>query len=135
MLLNITDKVETMGDNSLEIPQALRDVSAQNLKQAHAAYEQLTDLVTKTIGAWTGALPANPVAAGFKDVQDRAVQIATENAESAFALAEKLTKAQNFPEILTLQTQFAQDRIRIFVTQTQELSKLIVEAFQKSTRY
>jgi hypothetical protein len=135
LLLNITDKVETMADNSLEIPQALRDVSEQNLKQAHAAYEQLTDLVNKTIGAWTGALPANPVAAGFKDVQDRAVQIATENSESAFALAEKLTKAQNFPEILTLQTQFAQDRIRTFVTQTQELSKLIAEAFQKSARH
>jgi hypothetical protein len=124
-----------MADNSLEIPQALRDAAEQNLKQAHAAYEQLTDLVTKTIGAWTGTLPASPVAAGFKDVQDRAVQIATENAESAFALAEKLTKAQNFPEILTLQTQFAQDRIRIFVTQTQELSKLIAEAFQKSARH
>ena len=124
-----------MADNSLEIPQALRDAAEQNLKQAHAAYEQLTDLVTKTFGAWTGALPASPVAAGFKDVQDRAVQIATENSESAFALAEKLTKAQNVSEILTLQAQFAQDRIRTFVTQAQELSKLIAEAFQKSARH
>ena len=33
-----------MTENPLEIPQALRDVSEQNLKQARAAYEQLTDL-------------------------------------------------------------------------------------------
>lgn len=124
-----------MADNPFQISQTLRDLAEQNTKQAHAAYEQLNDFVTKAVDAWTGALPSNPVAAGFKDVQDRAVQIATENAESAFALAEKLTKAQNFPEILTLQTQFAQDRIRIVVTQTQELSKLIIEAFQKSARH
>ena len=31
-----------MADNPLEIPQALRDLSAQNVKQAHAAYESLS---------------------------------------------------------------------------------------------
>ena len=30
-----------MADNPFEIPQTLRDVSEQNLKQARAAYEQL----------------------------------------------------------------------------------------------
>jgi hypothetical protein len=35
------------------------------------------------------------------------VEIAKKNAESAFALVEKIAKAQNFQEILTLQTQFA----------------------------
>ena len=39
-----------MADNPFEIPQALRDVSERNLKQAHAAYEQLTDFVTKAMG-------------------------------------------------------------------------------------
>ena len=38
-----------MADNPFEIPQALRDVSEQNLKQAHAEYEQLMDLVTKAM--------------------------------------------------------------------------------------
>ena len=46
-----------MADNPFEIPQALRDVSEQNLKQAHAEYEQLMDLVTKTMCAWTVAIP------------------------------------------------------------------------------
>ena len=88
-----------MADNPFQNSQPLRNLAEQNTKQAHAAYEQLNDFVTKAIGAWTGALPSSPIAAGFKDVQDRAVQIAKENTESAFALAGKLTKAQNFPEI------------------------------------
>jgi hypothetical protein len=123
-----------MADNPFEIPQTLRDASEQNLKQARAAYEQLTDFVTKGMGAWTDALPSNPMAAVVKDVQDRAVEIAKKNADSAFALVEKIAKAQNFQEILTLQTQFAQDQMKALTAQMQELYKLIGEAFQKLPR-
>ena len=61
-----------MADNPFEIPQTLRDVSEQNLKQARAAFEQFTGFVTKAMGAWIGALPSNPMAAVVKEVQDRA---------------------------------------------------------------
>ena len=125
-----------MTDNPFEIPQALRDVSEQNLKQAHAAYEQLTDFVTKAMGAWMGAMPSNPMAAVFKDMQDRAMEIAKENAEAAFTFAGKISSAQSPQEILALQTQFAQDRMQAFVTQTptQEIQRLIGETLQKLPR-
>ena len=86
-------------------------MSEQNLKQARAAYEQFTDFVTKTIGAWMGALPSNPMAAVVKDVEGRALEFAMENAE-----------------------QFAQDRMQAFITQTQQLFSVIEEALQKSER-
>ena len=120
-----------MTDNPLEIPQALRDMSEQNLKQARAAYEQFTDFVTKTTGAWMGVLPSNPMAAVFKDVQDRAMQIAKENAESVFTFAGKISNVRPPQDILTLQTQFAQDQMKAFTTQTQELYNLIGETVQK----
>ena len=123
-----------MADNPLEIPQTLRDLSEQNLKQAHAAYEQLTAFVTKAMSTWTGALRSNPMAAVFKDVHGEALQIAMENAESVFTLVEKIAKAQNFQEALTLQTQFSQDQMQAYATQMQELQKLIGEAIQKLQR-
>ena len=123
-----------MADTPLEIPQAMRDAVEQNLKQAQAAYEQLMDFVTKAMGAWTSAMPASPMVAGFKEVQDRAAEIAKKNADSAFALVEKIAKAQNFQEILTLQTQFAQDQMKAFTIQTQELYKQIGETVQKVQR-
>ena len=119
-----------MADTPFEIPQQMRDLADQNIKQAHAAYEQLTAFVTKAVEAWMGAMPS-PMATGFKDVQDRAAEIAKKNADSAFALVEKIAKAQNFQEVLTLQTQFAQDQMKAFTTQTQELYKLIGETVQK----
>ena len=50
-----------MAENPFEIPQQMRDLAEQNIKQAHAAYEQLTDFVTKAVGAWMGAMPASPI--------------------------------------------------------------------------
>jgi hypothetical protein len=123
-----------MADNPFEIPQTLRNLSEQNLKQAHAAYEQLSGFVTKAMDAWMGAMPANPMTAGFKDVQGRAMEIAMENAESAFTFAGMICNAPTPQDIMTLQTQFAQERMQAFVTQTQELFSFMGEALPKSER-
>ena len=123
-----------MAENPFEIPQQMRDLAEQNMKQAHGAYEQLVEFITKAMDTWVGAMPANHMTASFKDLQGRAVEIAKENGESAFALADKMTKAQNLQEVLALQTQFAQERMHAFTTQTQELFKSIGEAFQKLPR-
>ena len=71
---------------------------------------------------------------GFKGVQDCAVAMAKKNAESAVALVEKIAKAQNFQEILTLQTRFAQEQMKAYATQMQELQRLIGETLQKLQR-
>lgn len=122
-----------MADNPFEIPQSMRDLAEQNMKQAHAAYDQMADFVTKAMSAWMGAIPSTPVVAGFKDVQERAVTMAKKNAESAFGLVENLSKAGNFQEILSVQTRFAQEQMQALTQQTQELHKLIGDALQKST--
>ena len=123
-----------MADNPFEIPQTMRDMAEQNMKQAHAAYDQLADFVTKAMGTWMGAMPANPLISGFKDVQERAVTMAKKNADLAFEQVEKLAKAQNFQDILTLQTRYAQDQMQTYTAQTQELHKIIGEAVQKTGR-
>ena len=122
-----------MTENPLEIPQALREEAEQNMKEAHAAYGQLTDFVTKVTDAWIGAMPS-PMAAGFKDVQGCAMQIAKENAESVFTFAGKISNVRTAQDIVTLQTQFAQDRMQAFATQTQELLGVIEETVQKWER-
>ena len=86
-----------MTKNPVEIPQAMREQTEQNVKEAHGGHEQFTDLVTKAMDAWKGAMRAGLAAARSKDVQDRAVEITKKNAELACALAEMIAKAQNFP--------------------------------------
>ena len=57
------------------------------------------DFVNKAMDAWMEAMPENAMTTGFKDVQDRAREIATENAESAFAFAGKISNAKTFQEV------------------------------------
>ena len=121
-----------MPDNPFEVPQAMRDLTEQSVKQAHAAYEQLTGFVSQALGAWMDAMPSHPMAASLKNVQDRAMEIAKENAESAFAFASRISSAKTPQDVLTFQTQFAQERLQTFVTQTQQLFSVFQETFQKS---
>ncbi len=120
-----------MADNPFEIPHDLRAVLDQNVQQAHAAYEQITDLVTNTIRAWMTVVPANPMLTGFQDIQNCAMDFAKENAETVFSLAGKISNAKNPQEVLALQTQFTQDLMRSLVNQTRELYLLTGEAIQK----
>ena len=83
-----------MAQNPVENPQAMHEQAEQNMKEAH---EQFTDLVTKAMDAWKGAMRAGLAAARSKDVQDRAMEIAKKNAELVSALTKMIAKAQNFP--------------------------------------
>ena len=123
-----------MAENPIEIPQALREQAEQNVKRAHAAYQQLAEFMTSAMNAWFGALPSHPVAAGLKDIQALAMDFAKENAESAFVFAGKISNARSPQEIFALHTQFAQDRMQVFVRQTQQLYTLIKDALQKPER-
>ena len=123
-----------MIENPFEIPQAVRDVSEQSLKQARAAYEQLMDFMTKAMGAWRDALPSNPMATVFKEVQGRAMKIAMANAESVFTFADKISNVRTPQDIVTLEMLFAQERMQAFVTQTQQLFSVSEEAIQKVER-
>jgi phasin family protein len=117
-----------MNENLFEIPQAMRDLAEQDLTHAHAG-----DFENKTARVGMAAMPS-PMAASFKDVRERAMDFAKENAESACAFAGKVCNAKTPQEILTLQTRFAQDRTQTFTKNTQELCGLIGETVQKSGR-
>ncbi|MGA8770646.1 MAG: phasin family protein, partial [Rhodomicrobium sp.] len=112
----------------------------QNRMQAFVAQtQQLYGLIGEALqasahgaaGAGTGATPSNPLITGLADVHNRAEEIAKMNADSAFALAEKIAKAQTLQDILTLQTQFAQEQMQAYAAQTEGLQGLIGNAFRK----
>ena len=66
--------------------------------------------------------------------EGQVMEFAKENAEAAFTLAGKISNAPSLQDVLTLQTQFAQDRMQTFVTQTQQLFSVFAETFQTSER-
>ena len=69
-----------MVEDPSEISHSMHERAEQKVKQAHAAYDQITAYVTSAMNTWMGTIPSNPMAAGLKDVQDRAIEIAKRNA-------------------------------------------------------
>ncbi len=118
-----------MADASFEITRSLREVSEQNLKQVHAAYDQLMTFVAKAIDAW---MEATPLTAGFKEVHDHVMLFAKDNTDGAFAFFSDISNAQTLSEVLALQTRFAQDRMQAFTAQAEELYSLIENTLQNA---
>ena len=131
---NFTVDEEQMADNPFEIPQQIRDVTEQNVRQARMAYGQFMDAMTQAMGMWFEAMPANAMTSGFKAVQDLATQYAKANAEAAFTLANNIAKARDMQEIISLQSSFGQSQMQAYATQAQEIGKMMAAAAQNAGR-
>src|SRR5262249_53093117 len=113
-----------------EIPQQLRDLAERNVEQARQAYGQFMDAMVQATSMWMGAMPANDMTSGFKVVQDRSVRFAKQNAEACFSLASELANAKDIPDVLAIQSRYAQTQMQAYALQAQELSRLMAEAAQ-----
>jgi hypothetical protein len=116
-----------------EIHPELRDLAKRNVEQARAAYGQFMDFLTQAMNASSRA-PPNAIAPGFRAVQELAIKFAKENAERLFALAGELAGAQDFQEVLTLQTTYAQTQMQAYALQAQELGRLMAKAMPTFSR-
>ena len=123
-----------MTDNPLEIPQAMRDLAEQNIKQAHMPLMSSSRISRP-----------KPWAPGWARCclksHDRWLQGGARPCRSSVEAecrvsfrAGRQDHNQNFQEILTLQTRFAQDQIQAVAAQTQEFHKLIGDAVQNAGR-
>ena len=117
---------------TFEIPQQLLDLAEKNVEQARATYGQFMDAMTQAMNAWPSA-PVNAPASGFKAVHERAIQFAKENAEAGFALARELAKAKDLQAVLRLQSEFAQQQMRAYARQAQDLGRLMAEAARSTS--
>jgi hypothetical protein len=115
---------DAMIETPFGIPQFECDTAEQEMWEANAAPEQLMDLVTETMGVWRGAEPS-PSPTDFKDIQERTMDFAKDNAERDFTFACKVCNAKTTQEILTLHMEFVQDRMRTMVMKTQQLYRLL----------
>ena len=119
-------------NNPFEIPQQLRELAEKNVEQARSAYAQFMDAMGKATGMWAMGMPANAMTSGFKDVQDRAIRFAKQNAEAGFAMASELANAKDISDVLAIQSRYAQTQMQTYALQAQELGRLMAEAVQKS---
>ena len=104
------------------IPQATREIVAKNIDQTRAGYNQMMDLAQKTQETMTAMIPSNPVLKGLIQTQERAIKFARQNVDAGFSLADELTNAATFPEILQIQSRHAQLQMHAYTLQAKEFA-------------
>ena len=116
-----------MADNPFEISPQVRDQAERNISLARQFYEQWMDGVKQVMNMWS-AVPGNKTTAQFDTLRERAVRFSKENAEAAFALAEKLAQAKDLQQLMTLQSHFIQEQMRRHSLQAREIGGLMSAA-------
>jgi len=114
-------------DQPFEIPQELRRLAEENVERARQLYLQFMDGVGQAIATWSSA-SSGAIAPGFREVQERAVKLANENADAAFKLAKDVAQAKDLQDLLSLQTRYVQSQMKWYADQTQEFGRLIARA-------
>jgi hypothetical protein len=119
-----------MAENKpFEIPPQVRELAEKNIDQARKFYDQWMEGISQVMNMWSST-PAGEMVPGFDILRERAIKFAKDNAEAAFAQAEKLAQAKDVQDLMTLQSHYAQAQMRSYATQAQELGRLMTTAMQ-----
>lgn len=116
-------------NNPFEISPQVRELAEKNIDQARKFYDQWMEGISQVMNMWS-ATPAGGMVPGFDSLRERAIKFAKDNAEAAFAHAEKLAQAKDVQDLMTLQSHYAQAQMRSYATQAQELGRLMTAAMQ-----
>jgi hypothetical protein len=114
------------------IPQAMREIVAKNIDQVRAGYIQLMDSAQKAQEMMTAMVPSNPVLQGLIQAQERAIKFARQNVDASFSLADELTNAATFPEMLQIQSRHVQSQFQAYTRQAKEFTTEVTGAIQKA---
>ena len=113
-----------MAASTYEIPNEMRDFAEKSVDQARKAFEGFVGAASKAAGQaddTSSSFTTNARAVGGK-----AMGFAQDNIRSAFDHAQKLVRAKDMNEVLSLQSEF----LRTQMTTIQEQSKELGTAFQ-----
>jgi len=104
---------------NFEVPTQMRQFAEQSLEQARKAVDGFITQAQKT--ATTLETQAASAQSGAKDVGARAMGFAEQNIANSFEFAQKLVRAKDVQEVMTLQQEFLQSQMKAMSDQAKDL--------------
>lgn len=117
-----------MNTPKYEIPTEMRDLAEKSVDQARKAFEGFVSAAQRAAGQVDTATAS--VQSNTKSIGTKAMGFAEQNVRSAFDLAQKLVRAKDFQEVLTLQTDYARSQMTVIQDQAKELGSAVQSAAQ-----
>ena len=120
---------------NFDIPTQMRQFAEQSVEQAKKSVDGFMSAAHKTAAALeTHATTAH---SGAKDMGQKAMGFAEQNIANSFEFAQKLVRAKDIQEIMTLQSEFLKAQMQAMSAQAKELgataTKTAVDAAKPKT--
>lgn len=106
-----------------EIPGSMQAVADKNIQQVRLAFDGFMSAARKNaaIIEWRAA----SVHSGSKDIWQKAIGFAERNITVSLDLAQRLVHANSLPEVVELQSAFAQSQMRALAEQAIEFGQTV----------
>jgi phasin len=118
-----------MADNPMwnfDVPTQMRQFAEQSVEQAKKAVDGFLSAAQKT--AATLETQASTAQSGAKDVTQKAMTFAEQNVATSFEFAQKLVRARDMQEVLTLQQEFLKSQMQALQAQAKDLGSAAAKA-------
>ena len=115
-----------MTNLNLEIPTEVREFAEKTVDQARKAFDSYVAAAQKATAQSEAA--ASNLASSAKELNSKGISYAESSVKAAFDLADKLVKAKDPKEFLTIQSEVLKEQ----VASVQEQAKALGEAVKKA---
>lgn len=109
-----------------EVPVEMRDFAEKSVQQARKAFDGFIGAVQQSTTAAEDN--ANAAGANVKDASSKAVSFAQANVSAAFDLAEKMVKAKDIQEVMSLQANFMKTQMENAQAQAKAMGETIASS-------
>ena len=104
-----------------EVPAERRVFAEKSVEQARKAFDEFVTAANRAVGNLEGCAAA--AQAGAKDVTQKAMNFAEQNAASSFDFAQKLMRAKDIEEVMKLHSDYVKKQIHTLSEQAKELGQ------------
>lgn len=104
---------------NFEIPAEMRALAEKSVEQAKQAFDSFISATQHAVN--TAENQANTTRTGAKEVGELAMKFAERNMTASFDFAQKLLRARDVSEIVSLQSEYVRAQVTAFTDQAKEL--------------
>lgn len=120
------------GRDRFEIPQNMKDMAEAGFDQARKAFENFMSAAQKTASQFEDQGAAAQASA--KQLSSKAIAFAEANIKASLDYAERLSKAKDMAEVLTLHSEHVQSQMRVLAEQASEMGQAVTRAAMDATK-
>jgi phasin len=111
---------------NFDVPTQMRQFAEQSVEQAKKAMDGFLTAAQKTAAALE--TQTTTAQSGAKDVRDKVMSFAEQNVAQSFEFAQKLVRAKDVQEVMTLQQEFLKSQMQTMQEQAKDLGSAATKA-------